>query len=112
MATRTTYHSFAELGLPDGRIVGNPIFMAQDEYTRNYHVVDADTFLSLCNESWLKDPIMSMSYTGNIALIDPPTQTVAHIYDSHKTSEQELRNFDALLGHELLELMRKDGKKK
>ena len=93
-------------------IVGNPIFVAQDEFTRNYHVVSADDFLRLCDDSWKKDSILSVSYTGNIALIDPPTQTVAHIYDSNKTSEQELRNFDALLGHELLAMIRKDGKKK
>jgi hypothetical protein len=111
LTTRTTYHSFAELGLPDGVIVGNPIFVAQDEFTRNYHVVSADDFLRLCDDSWKKDPILSVSYTGNIALIDPPTQTVAHIYDPDKTSASELRNFDALLGHEILQMMDKKKKK-
>ena len=64
MTTRTTYHSFAELGLPDGMIVGNPIFVAQDEFTRNYHVVNADDFLRLCDDSWRKDPMIGVGFTG------------------------------------------------
>lgn len=107
MATRTTYHSFAELGIPDGMLWGDPIFLAQDEHTRQYHVVDSNAFVSLCDGSWEKDAVMSLSYSGNIALIDPPTQTVAHIYECDKTPAAELLNFDQCVAHEIFSMMRK-----
>lgn len=110
MATRTTYHSLAELGIPHGTVHGDPIFLAQDEYTRQYHAVDANTFIALCNDSWKKDEVMKYAYSGNIALIDPPTQTVAHIYDCDMTTESELRNFDACMAQEVLRLMKNNGK--
>ena len=52
ITSTTTYHDFQDLGIPHGVIVGNPIFIAQDEHTRQYHTVDAHTFVSLCNGSW------------------------------------------------------------
>ena len=107
MATRTTYHSFAELGIPDGTLWGDPIFLAQDEHTRQYHVVNGGDFIALCNDAWKSDPVMSLSYSGNIALIDPPTQTVAHIYECDKTPAAELLNFDQCVAHEIFALMKR-----
>jgi hypothetical protein len=106
MATRTTYHSLEEIGIPRGSVPnGDPIYLAQDEFTRNYHRVDAHTFIRLCDDSWRKDEVMSISYSGNIGLIDLPTQTIAHIYDTENTTQSELENFEALVGEELFRIM-------
>ena len=48
---------------------------------------------------------MGISYSGNVAVIDLPTQTVAHIYDPNTTPENELQNFEVLVATELLRLM-------
>ena len=112
MGSTTTYHDFEELGIPRDIILGNPIYIAQDEYTRQYHTVDAKTFMALCDGSWEKDAVMSMSYSGNLALIDPATQVVCHIYDSGKTPSDELHVFDRLIADEIVKLMNgKRGKK-
>jgi hypothetical protein len=103
--TTTTYHDFKDLGIPDGVIIGNPIYIAQDEHTRQYHTVNAKTFMALCDGSWERDELMSISYTGNIALIDPATQIVCHIYDSGKTPSDELHVFDRLIADEIVKLI-------
>lgn len=103
--TTTTYHDFKDLGIPDGVIIGNPIYIAQDEHTRQYHTVNAKTFMALCDGSWEGDEVMSISYTGNIALIDPATQIVCHIYDSGKTPSDELHVFDRLIADEIVKLI-------
>ena len=103
--TTTTYHDFKDLGIPDGVIIGNPIYIAQDEHTRQYHTVNAKTFMALCDGSWESDEVMSISYTGNIALIDPATQIVCHIYDNGKTPSDELHVFDRLIADEIVKLI-------
>jgi hypothetical protein len=103
--TTTTYHDFKDLGIPDGVIIGNPIYIAQDEHTRQYHTVNAKIFMALCDGSWERDEVMSISYTGNIALIDPATQIVCHIYDSGKTPSDELHVFDRLIADEIVKLI-------
>lgn len=105
MGSTTTYHDFAELGIPT-QIVGNPIYIAQDEHTRQYHTVDAKTFQALCDGSWQKDEVMSLSYSGNLALIDPATQVVCHIYDNANTPSDELHVFDQLIADEIVKLIR------
>lgn len=105
MTTTTTYHDFRDLGIPDGTIIGSPIYIAQDEHTRQYHTVNADVFMALCNGSWERDEVMSISYTGNIALIDPATQIVCHIYDNDKTPSDELNVFDRLIADEIIKLI-------
>lgn len=111
MPSTTTYHDFQDLGIPNGIIVGNPIYIAQDEFTRQYHTVDAKTFMALCDGSWEKDEVMRMSYSGNLALIDPATQVICHIYDNAKTPSDELHVFDQLIADEITKLMsRKRGK--
>ena len=112
MTSTTTYHDFQDLVIPHGAIVGNPIYIAQDEHTRQYHTVDAKTFMALCDGSWERDPLMSISYSGNLALIDPATQVVCHIYDNTKTPSDELHVFDRLIADEMVKLMNgKRGKK-
>jgi len=81
--------------------------MAQDEHTRQYHTVDAKTFVSLTDGSWERDEIMSISYTGNVALIDPATQVMAHIYDSDTTPQNELQNFELLIAEEIMKRMQR-----
>lgn len=107
MGTSTTYHDFQDLGIPSEIIVGSPIYIAQDEHTRQYHTVDAKTFMALCDGSWEKDEVMSLSYSGNLALIDPATQVVCHIYDNAKTPSDELHVFDRLIADEILKLISK-----
>ena len=112
ITSTTTYYDFQDLGIPHGVIVGNPIYIAHDEHTRPYHTVDAHTFVSLCNGSWERDEVMSVSYSGNLALIDPATQVVCHIYDGGKTPVDELHVFDRLIADEIVKLIdRKRGKK-
>jgi len=105
--TRTTYFSLEDLGIPEGTISGSleSIFMAQDEFTREYHTIPPKDFIKLCDGSWRTDEVMGISYSGNVAVIDLPTQTVAHIYDPNTTSENELQNFEVLVATELLRLM-------
>lgn len=113
--TRTTYFSLQELGIPIGTITGSldSIFMAQDEFTREYHKISPSDYIKLCDGSWRQDEVMSLSYSGNVAVIDLPTQTVAHIYDPTTTPENELQNFEVLVATELLRLMEeRRGKRK
>lgn len=105
MRTSTNYHNFKDLGIPEGVIIGNPIYIAQDEHTRQYHTIDHKTFVALCSGAWQQDEVMSISYTGNIALIDPATQIVCHIYDTDKTSNDELYVFDQLIASEITKLI-------
>jgi hypothetical protein len=112
ITSTTTYYDFQDLGIPHGVIVGNPIYIAQDEHTRQYHTVDAHTFVCLCNGSWEQDEVMSVSYSGNLALIDPATQVVCHIYDGIKTPSDELHVFDRLIADEMVKLIEKKRGKK
>jgi len=107
MTMTTSYMSLQQLGIPQGYLTGNPILMAQDLYTRQYHCIDSDTFNSLTSDWWHKSELLSQSYSGNIALIDPATQIVAHIYDAEQTSEEELSCFDQLIAHEIVRHMSK-----
>lgn len=102
MGSTTTYHSLEELGVPHGELKGNPILMAQDEFTREYHTVDSRVFHLLCTGEWEKDAVMNISYSGNIALVDPATQIVAHIYDDEKTTLTELESFERLMAQEII----------
>jgi hypothetical protein len=61
--------------------------------------------MALCDGSWERDEVMSISYTGNIALIDPATQIVCHIYDNGKTPSDELHVFDRLIADEIVKLI-------
>lgn len=102
MGSTTTYHSLEELGVPHGELKGNPILMAQDEFTREYHTVDSKVFHLLCTGEWEKDAVMSNSYSGNIALVDPATQIVAHIYNDETTTPAELESFERLVAQEII----------
>jgi len=107
MTMTTSYMSLQQLGIPQGYLTGNPILMAQDLYTRQYHCIDSDTFNSLTSDWWHKSELLSQSYSGNIALIDPATQIVAHIYDAEQTPQEELLCFDQLIAHEIVRHMSK-----
>jgi hypothetical protein len=107
MTITTSYMSLQQLGIPQGYLTGNPILMAQDLYTRQYHCIDSDTFNALTTDQWHKNELMSQSYSGNIALIDPATQIVAHIYDAEQTPQEELLCFDQLIAHEIIQRMGK-----
>ena len=107
MTITTSYMSLQQLGIPQGYLTGNPILMAQDLYTRQYHCIDSDTFNALTTDQWHKSELMSQSYSGNIALIDPATQIVAHIYDAEQTPQEELLCFDQLIAHEIVQHMSK-----
>ena len=107
MTITTSYMSLQQLGIPQGYLTGNPILMAQDLYTRQYHCIDSDTFNALTTDHWHKNELMSQSYSGNIALIDPATQIVAHIYDAEQTPQEELLCFDQLIAHEIVQRMSK-----
>ena len=102
MTITTSYMSLQQLGIPQGYLTGNPILMAQDLYTRQYHCIDSDTFNALTTDQWHKNELMSQSYSGNIALIDPATQIVAHIYDDEKTTPAELESFERLVAQEII----------
>ena len=102
MTITTSYMSLQQLGIPQGYLTGNPILMAQDLYTRQYHCIDSDTFNALTTDQWHKSELMSQSYSGNIALIDPATQIVAHIYDDEKTTLAELESFERLVAQEII----------
>lgn len=99
------YYTFQSLGIPMGIAIGGPIYVAQDAFTREYHVASAAEFKSLASRRWIDDEVMSISYTGAFGCIDPPTQTVSHTYDPKTTTEDELRNFDALVVRELTRLI-------
>lgn len=90
----TTYHSLDEIGVPHGTLKGNNIYLAQDEYTRQYHKVDGKTFRKICDGSWKSDDVMLHAYSGNIGVIDVHAQVVGHSYDM-KTPREELESFDA-----------------
>ena len=51
-----------------------------------------------------------MSYTGAVAVIDPSSQTVCHIYDSDLTTPDEVGTLDILVTEEILRLI--DGMKR
>lgn len=101
----TTHTSLQELGIPEGLVEGKPIHIAQDRYTREYHTVDPRRFIELASGTWERDPVLSLSYTGAVALVDPPTQSVTHIYDSDETTPDEVRNFDRLAAMEIMRLV-------
>lgn len=105
MAEIKHYTSLQELGIPIGMVVGNPIHIAQDAYTRQYHKVSPRRFIELTSGTWRKDQVLSMSYTGAVALIDPPSQTVCHIYDSDLTTPDEVATFDKLVTEEILRMI-------
>ena len=110
MAEVRHYTSLQELGIPIGIVIGNPIYIAQDEYTRQYHKVNPKQFIELTSGAWRKIEVLSMSYTGAVALIDPPSQTVCHIYDSDLTTPDEVGTLDILVTEEILRLI--DGMKR
>jgi hypothetical protein len=101
----TTYHSLEELGIAHGALQGKSIYLAQDEYTRQYHRVDVKTWRKLCDGSWLEDEVLSLAFTGNVGLIDIRGQLVGHSYDM-STPKEELENFDALVGEVITERLR------
>jgi len=105
MAQVVVYTSLQEIGIPIGMAIGNPIHIAQDAHTRQYHKVDAKRFIELTSGAWKKDPVLSLSYTGAVALIDPPTQTISHIYDTETTTPDEVSNFDKLATEEIMRLI-------
>jgi hypothetical protein len=103
----TTYHSFGQIGIPFGVEFKKytAVYMAQDAFTRQYHTVTPEVFINLASGTWLKDPVMSISYTGNIGVIDTPVQTVIHIHDTGSTTPDEYASFDSLVLRELRRLM-------
>ena len=109
MAEVRHYTSLQELGIPISTVVGNPIYIAQDGYTRQYHKVDPKRFIELTSGAWRKSEVLSMSYTGAVAVIDPLSQTVCHIYDSDLTTPDEVVTLDRLVTEEILRLI--DGMK-
>lgn len=90
----TTYHSLDEIGVPHGTLRGNNIYLAQDEYTRQYHKVDGKTFRMICDGSWKSNEVMLHAYSGNVGVIDVHAQVVGHSYDM-KTPREELESFDS-----------------
>jgi len=96
---RTTHTTFQRYGIPLGLIDHGypPIYIAQDAFTRQHHVVTSEEFIALASGAWRTDEVRSMAFTGSIATIDPPTQTVSHICDDLTTTPQELANLDLLI---------------
>ena len=105
MAEVKVYTSLQGIGIPIGMVVGEAIHIAQDSYTRQYHKVDPKRFIELASGAWKKDAVLSMSYTGAVALIDPPTQTITHIYDSDFTTPDEVATLDKLATEEIMRLI-------
>lgn len=102
----STHSSFQEFGIPLGVIdhLFPSIYIAQDAFTRQHHEVTPQEFTLLSTGRWRTDPVLSISYTGSIAMIDPPTQTITHIYDDTVTSADEMKNLDAFLVQHLMRL--------
>ena len=103
----TTYHSFRQIGIPFGVEFKKrtAVYMAQDAFTRQYHTVTPKNFVKLASNEWLQDPVMSISYTGNIGVIDTLVWTVIHIHDRSKTTPEEYASFDSLVVRELRRIM-------
>lgn len=101
----TTYYSVEDLGLPHGALRGNNIYVAQDEYTRQYHKIDGKTFRKICDGSWKEDDVLVHAYTGNVGVIDTAGQIIGHSYDL-KTPRAELENFDDFVGELILRRMK------
>jgi hypothetical protein len=99
---RTTHTSFQRYGIPLGLIDEShlPVYIAQDAFTRQHHLVERDRFIALASGAWRDDEVMAISYTGSIAVIDAPSQTVSHICESDTTPE-ELKNLDRLVADQL-----------
>jgi hypothetical protein len=102
----STHATFQQYGIPLGMIDGHhrAVYIAQDAFTRQHHAVTAKKFIALGTGEWKRDEVMSMAYTGSIAVIDPPTQTVTHHYDDHLTTVQEVANLDSLVVEHLLRM--------
>lgn len=100
---RSTHTTFQRFGIPLGLIDHDSpiVYIAQDAFTREHHAVTSKEFISLATGEWSDDPVLSMAYTGSIAMIDPPTQTVTHICDDETTTPQELRNLDLFIAETL-----------
>jgi len=101
--TRSTHTTFQRFGIPLGLIDQGypPVYIAQDAFTRQHHVVTSTEFIALASGAWRRDEVQSMAFTGSIAMIDPPTQTVTHICDDLATTPQELRILDELVAEHL-----------
>lgn len=102
----SNHATFQQYGIPLGLIDGHnqPVYIAQDAFTREHHVVSTREFVPLCTGEWRRDEIRSMAYTGSIAVIDPPTQTVTHHYDDDLTTPKEIANLDALVAEHLMRM--------
>jgi hypothetical protein len=102
----STHATFQQYGIPLGLIDGGyaPVYIAQDAFTRQHHTVTAREFVALGTGEWRRDEVMSMAYTGSIAMIDPPTQTVTHHFDDDLTTPREIANLDTLVVEHLMRM--------
>ena len=101
------HYSLQDVGIPVGIVIGAPIYLAQDAFTREYCTVNAKEFIALASGEWQKHEVMSISWTGAIGCIDPPTQTVSHVFDPEVTTVEEVRGFDSLVIAQLSKLIMK-----
>jgi hypothetical protein len=73
-------------------LLGKPIFIAQCNWTRHFHEVDAKLFYDLLSNRVTEE--QKVSYTENIGIIDTITQTVIFRCDLNDITGEDQRNFD------------------
>ena len=102
----STHASFVEYGIPLGLIDHrlSSVYIAQDAFTRQHHPVTSKEFVRLGTGDWRHDSVLSMAYTGSIAMIDPASQTITHIYDDSLTVDEECENLDVLIVDHLMRM--------
>lgn len=102
----TTYCTFQQYGIPLGLIdhAHAAVYIAQDAFTRQHHIVTPNEFVPLGTGTWRSDPDLSHAFTGSVAMIDPPTQTVTHICDDDLTTRAEVANLEALIADCLMRM--------
>lgn len=90
----TTQYPISALGcnIP---VMGNPMFLAQCNWTRHFHEVKPELFYNLLAGQGSEEE--KVSYTENMGIIDTITQSVMLRYDLNGTTQEEQMNFDALV---------------
>lgn len=76
-------------------IMGDPLFIAQCNWTRHFQQVTPEKFYGLLSGS--VDETDKLSYTDNMGIIDTITQTVLLRYDMASTTPAEQNHFETLV---------------
>jgi hypothetical protein len=95
----TIYYPISQIGIHIP-IIGKPIFMGQCNWTGNYHEITVDQFYKTLVGSG--DEVHKLSFTDNIGMIDPITQTVTIRYDLMNTPPSDQAMMDACIANLLI----------